>query len=379
MKVLHVITGLHAGGAEQQLRLLLRHLDAAAEVATLTNPGAVARAIQAEGTVVHDVGMRSNTDVRALPRLVSIMRSGRYDIVHTHLYRAGVHGRVAARLAGVRHLVSTEHSLGARFIEGRRISAGVRALYLASERLGEATIAVSATVARRLVAWGVPGRRIHMIPNGIDSRELQFDPVRRARLRAELGIPADRFVVGSVGRLVQGKGVDLVLHAIRDRPGVSTLIVGGGPELPALTATASRLGVDARFTGEASHVSGLLSTMDLLVAPSTEETFGMAVVEGLAAGLPVVYATCPALDELPAAAAPGARRVPPEIPALRSAVLAAIAAGQRRLPPPPALDHYDITRLAGRVTKLYRRLLGRVDQTFVSNDLRSNDGRFQDD
>ena len=105
----------------------------------------------------------------------------------------------------------------------------------------------------------------------------------------------------------------------------------------------------------------------------------MAVVEGLAAGLPVVYATCPALDELPAAAAPGARRVPPEIPALRSAVLAAIAAGQRRLPPPPALDHYDITRLAGRVTTLYRRLLGRVDQTFVSNDLRSNDGRFQDD
>jgi glycosyltransferase involved in cell wall biosynthesis len=360
MRVLHVITGLHAGGAEQQLRLLLRHLDTDAEVATLTNPGTVARAIRAEGTLVHDVGMRGNTDLGALPRLVGLIRSGRFDIVHTHLYRACVYGRVAARLAGVRHVVATEHSLGGRFIEGRRISPGVRALYLASERLGEATIAVSRTVARRLAAWGVPRPRIHTIQNGIDPREYQFDPARRAGLRAQFGIPADEFVVGAVGRLVPEKGVDLVLRAIRDLPGVSALIVGDGPQRRTLTTMAGRLGIDARFTGEAPHVSGLLSTMDLLVAPSTEETFGLAVVEGLAAGLPVLYTACPALDELPPSAAPGATRVSPDSHALRAAILAATAHGQRRLPPAPALDHYDITRLAGRMTELYCRLLGRA-------------------
>src|SRR5689334_7188929 len=129
MKVLHIITGLAAGGAEQQLRLMLRHRSHPAEVAVLTNPGSVAEAIRAEGTPVHEIGMRGNTDASALPRLVRGIRAGRFDIVHTHLYRTGLYGRLAARLAGVRHVVATEHSLGDRYIEGRPTSSRVHALY----------------------------------------------------------------------------------------------------------------------------------------------------------------------------------------------------------------------------------------------------------
>jgi len=363
VRVLHVITGLQAGGAEQQLRLLLRHLDMApevvTEVATLTNPGAVACAIRMDGTAVHHVGMRSNRDPRALPRLARLIHAGRFDIVHTHLYRAHLYGRAAARLAGVPHLVATEHSLGDRVIEGRRISPGIRTLYLAAERLGAVTIAVSAAVARRLEAWGVPSQRIRTIPNGIDAQKYRFDPDRRARLRVELGIPEDGFVIGAVGRLVHSKGVDLVLRAAAGLPGVTALIVGDGPQRARLTALADHLGVDTRFTGEVPDVAPHLSTMDLLVTPSTEETFGMAVVEGLAAGLPVLYAACPALEELPSTLAPGARRVPPVVRALRPAVLEAVARGHHRLPAAPALDHYDIVRLAGQVAELYHRVLAR--------------------
>jgi hypothetical protein len=159
MRVLHVITGLAAGGAERQLHQLVRRQGGTAEVATLTNPGSVARAMRTDGTVVHEIGMRGNTDLSALARLVRLIRAGRYDVVHTHLYRACVYGRLAARLAGVRHVVATEHSLGERHIEGRRISPAVRRLYLTTERLGQSTIAVSAAVARRLVEWGVPPHR----------------------------------------------------------------------------------------------------------------------------------------------------------------------------------------------------------------------------
>jgi len=150
MRVLHVITGLGAGGAEQQLRLLLRRLPLTCGVVTLTNPGAVAEGIRADGTAVTDLGMRGNRDLSALPRLVRTIRAGRYDLVHTHLYRACVYGRIAARLAGVRAVVATEHSLGENRIEGRPLTPGTRALYLATERLGAATVAVSATVADRL-------------------------------------------------------------------------------------------------------------------------------------------------------------------------------------------------------------------------------------
>lgn len=143
MKALHIITGLGVGGAEQQLRLLLRHLPLDCDVVTLTNPGTVAAGLAADGVRVLDLGMAGNRDLGALPRLVRVIRSGGYQLVHTHLYRACLYGRIAARLAGVRAVVATEHSLGDSQMEGRPLNAGVRALYLAGERLGRTTVAVS--------------------------------------------------------------------------------------------------------------------------------------------------------------------------------------------------------------------------------------------
>jgi glycosyltransferase involved in cell wall biosynthesis len=356
MRVLHVITGLAAGGAEQQLRLLLRHQNAMTEVAALTNLGSLSRAIRSDGTVVHDLDMRGNTDVAVLPRLARLIRTGHFDVVHTHLYRACVYGRLAARLAGVPHVVATEHSLGDQHIEGRRISSSIRALYLATERLGATTIAVSAAVAERLAAWGVPASRIDQIPNGIEVSRYLFDPARRACTRAQLDIAPGRFVVGAVGRLVPGKRMELMLRALHRLPCVTAVIVGDGPERAALTALATQLEIDAVFPGESTEVPAMLSAMDLLVAPSAEETFGLAVVEALAAGLPVLYAASPALDELPAGSAPGARRLPPDPDAIRDALVTAVQHGPFRRPPPPALDRFDMAHVAARIDAVYRRV-----------------------
>lgn len=150
MRALHVITGLGVGGAERQLRLLLRHLPVECDVVTLTNPGAVAEELRSDGIRVTHLGMRGNRDLSAVGRLARLIRDGRYDVVHTHLYRACVYGRVAARLAGTRATVATEHSLGRAEIEGRPLTRSIRALYLTTERLGAATVAVSSTVAGRL-------------------------------------------------------------------------------------------------------------------------------------------------------------------------------------------------------------------------------------
>jgi hypothetical protein len=149
MKVLHVITGLGAGGAEQQLRLLLRHLppEYHCDVVALTNPGMVAAGLRADGVRVGNLAMRGNRDLSAVPRLVRLIRREGYDLVHCHLYRACVYGRIAARLAGVRSVVTTEHSLLADTLEGRPITLGVRALYQATELLGSTTVAVSDAVA----------------------------------------------------------------------------------------------------------------------------------------------------------------------------------------------------------------------------------------
>jgi glycosyltransferase involved in cell wall biosynthesis len=368
MKVLHIITGLGAGGAEQQLRLLLRHLPVTCEVATLTNPGVVAQGIRADGTPVHHIGMRGNRDLAALPRLVRMIRAGGYDLVHTHLYRACVYGRTAARLAGVRAVVASEHSLGDGRIEGRPLTRATRALYRATERLGSATVAVSPTVAARLSDCGVPDSRIHLVPNGLDARRYRFDPAARAAARTRLGISAPDFVVGGVGRLVPGKRFDALIRAIAEVPRARLVVVGDGPERPALRRLAQGLGVTERvhLVGERGgtiaptadpdlDIPALLSAMDVFVSPSTEECFGLAVLEALAAGLRVLHVTCPAVDDVSAAEAPGARRVFPDSPSIAAALRSCRAVGAVRLPVPAAVDRYDIARSVDRLMAVYER------------------------
>jgi len=365
MKALHIITGLGIGGAEQQLRLLLRHLPVDCDVVTLTNPGAVADGLTADGVRVHHLGMTGNRDLAALPRLVRIIRGGGYDLVHTHLYRACVYGRLAARIAGVKAVVATEHSLGDSQMEGRSLNSGVRALYLASERLGRSTVAVSPTVAERLKQWGVPGPRIEVVPNGIDLPRFRFDPVQRLRTRQRLGLPEDAYVVGGIGRLAAGKRFDVLIRTLTQLPSdYWLLLVGGGPEENLLRRTAHDCGVADRvlFTGERPYVPdgtpgpdlpSLTAAMDLLASPSPEEAFGLAVVEGLASGLPVLYASCPAVEDLPPQAAADAHRVQGGPEVFARALAAARARGPRPRTAPDAAHHYCITRSAAQLMDVY--------------------------
>ncbi|WP_330457925.1 glycosyltransferase [Streptomyces sp. NBC_00820] len=372
MRALHVITGLGVGGAEQQLRLLLRHLPLTCDVVTLTNPGSVAEGLAADGVRVSHLGMAGNRDLGALPRLARLIRRGGYDLVHTHLYRACLYGRIAARLAGVRAVVATEHSLGDSQMEGRPLTAGVRALYLAGERLGRVTVAVSPTVADRLTHWGVPRPRIAVVPNGIDLDRFRFDPVRRLRVRAELGLTDDAFVIGGIGRLAPGKRFDVLVHALARLPGdCRLLLAGGGAEEGALRRTAVEAGVADRvlFTGERPCVPdgspgpdlpALASAMDVLASPSPEEAFGLAVIEALAAGLPVRYASCPAVEDLSPEAAPGARRVRGGADAYARALAEVRAAEPGPRTAPEAARHYRITRSAALLMDVYASALART-------------------
>ncbi|MCI3239306.1 glycosyltransferase [Streptomyces spinosisporus] len=370
MRALHVITGLGVGGAEQQLRLLLRHVPAQCDVVTLTNPGPVAAGLTADGVRVIHLGMRGNRDLGALPRLTRLIRTGGYDVVHTHLYRACLYGRIAARLAGVRAVVATEHSIGDTLLEGRPLTPGVRALYLAGERLGRATVAVSPAVAERLRRWGVPGRRIRTIPNGIDAPLFAHDEVARKEARMFYGLPEDAYVVGGVGRLAPGKRFDVLVRALAELPGdVRLLLVGDGPEQETLRRTARALGVADRvvLTGErpylpdpgddAPGVVALLSAMDVLASPSAEEAFGLAVVEALAAGLPVLYASCPAVEDLPPDAAPGALRVTGGAGAYARELLRLRAAGPGGREAPQAVRRYDIAYSARKLMDVYTAAL----------------------
>lgn len=359
MKVLHVITGLGVGGAELQLRSLLQRTRHDSDVVTLYNPGDVAGMITGDGGRVHDLGMTSNTQLGAVLRLRDLMRRGRYDVVHVHLYRACIYGRIAARLAGVRVVVTTEHSIGETHLERRRMTLGVRGLYLATDLFSDATIAVSDTVAERLADWGVRKRKLVVIPNGVDFDRVEFDPDARRRVRAEFGLETNSYVIGVLGRLDPNKRFDLVIESVAPLldEGTRLLIVGDGADRARLESVARDQGVSDRvvFAGERHDVSAMLSALDLFVASSAQETFGLSVLEALANGAPALYTTCPALVGIDT---DRARQVPGEAEGMRQEIAWERSAARDRADVPAIRERYGIASVTRRIDDLYERLAG---------------------
>ncbi|MEV6306552.1 glycosyltransferase [Actinoplanes sp. NPDC051861] len=381
MRVLHVISALEPGGAGHQLRLLVRRLPHDNEVVTLA-PGD-AGTMAAGDAPVHRLASSGDHDPAAVARLRRLMRRGRYDVVHTHLYRACVQGRIAARLAGVRHVVATEHHLGTEVIEGRRVSPGVRALYLTGERLGRVTIATSPAIAEHLRSWGVPEERITMIPKAIDPAEFRFDPCLRARARARLGIAPGVPVVGAVGRLEPDRRFDLLIRAIGEVPGATLLLVGDGPARAALERLADIEGVSdrVRFAGAVGHAREMLCAMDVFASPD-QETFGLTTLEAIAAGLPALYAACAPLEERAALRTPvrGTQRLSRDresLPrALRAELLCLAERRGERLPPRSAGVRYDADHLADSVGRLYEHIADGPGRRRVIAPLLAYRGRF---
>jgi glycosyltransferase involved in cell wall biosynthesis len=360
LRVLHVITGLGPGGAERELAALVRHSVHHVEVAALYNAGAVAKEIRASGVRVHEIGMRSNTDVSVLPRLVRMMRRGSYQVVHTHLYRASVYGRVAAWIARVPAVVTTEHSLGVTQIEGRTLTPGIRRLYLATDRLSTRTIAVSDVAAMRLRKLGVDGNKIHVIPNGIELERFRFSLTDRLATRRRLQISEAAFVLGTVGRLEGVKRHErLLASAASLLTGDDRIVIAGeGSERLRMERIAGELGIGERtlFLGSVADIPPVLSAMDLFASASSEETFGLAPVEALANGLCVVVTTCPALEGRDD---PAVRWAQSDERSFRAALRSAWGCA-RGTEPAEVVREYSIEPVAHAVDNVYRRAYASV-------------------
>ena len=357
MKVMHVITGLTTGGAETQLALLLRHTTTSPVVVALSNADEVAGVIRRDGFDVYDLGMRHNHELRALARLTRLISRHRPDIVHVHLYRATLYGRIAARLAGVKTVITTEHSLLEGQVEGRRTSFMVKALYMATEPFSTATIAVSGDVAGRLSRWGVPKAKLRVIPNGIDMETLSSastpDTENRDAFRKRFDIAPDVKLVGGIGRLHRAKEWDLLLRALAAdlNAELQVMLVGAGDDESRLREVIARLGIDSwvHLTGAIPEIETALSAVDVVVSTAPQETFGLALVEAAVAGRPVVYVHSPGLDRVGELS--GVVKVTAQASAIRAAVLEAVREPLR--PPRSAFAEYDIASVARQVDGLY--------------------------
>jgi glycosyltransferase involved in cell wall biosynthesis len=160
-------------------------------------------------------------------------------------------------------------------------------------RIHRAIVALSDEEAKLLVeTYGRIPASIRVIPNGVDLERFRpADAAEHAVARAELGLPDDRLVVVFIGHEFERKGLPVALAALLHAPGAILLVVGGTPEMIRhASGQAGRLGVAerVRFAGAHPDPVPFLRAADAFVLPSAYESYGLVVMEALAAGLPVV-------------------------------------------------------------------------------------------
>ena len=221
--------------------------------------------------------------------LLRLIRREDVRLVHSHGKGAGLHARLAARLAGV-PAIHTLHG-----IHHERYTGPVRAAYLGLERRlsrwTRAVVNVSRAQEAEGLALGLFTRaQSRVILNGVDVGRLGARALERWDARAELGVAQDACVVGTAARLDAVKRLDLLLHALATLPAAMLVLIGDGPEAPALRALAERLGVAARvcFAGAMVDAARLFHAFDVFAASSSKEGMPLAVIEAMALGLPVV-------------------------------------------------------------------------------------------
>jgi sugar transferase (PEP-CTERM/EpsH1 system associated) len=236
-------------------------------------------------------------------RLIRLMKEFRPHIVHTRNFGA-VEAIAAARLGGVPVVIHSEHGYELEILRGlplrRRLACG--ALYAIADQVCTVTRDLKDYHSKQ--SWISP-RRFRVIYNGVNTEQFSPRPELAPAFRSEFGLPMDRIVIGSVGRLVPIKDLKSLLQAaeivVRRGKDVHVLIVGSGPELPKLQAYASasrELAARTLFLGASDRVSDLLNSMDIFVLPSISEGMSNTILEAMASGLPVVVSRAGGNPEL---------------------------------------------------------------------------------
>ncbi|NQU21681.1 MAG: glycosyltransferase [Candidatus Nealsonbacteria bacterium] len=367
MRILHVIPSLRRSGTEKQMALLAGSLagDLADEfdvhVCAIGRGGPVADDLAAAGVPVTVLAARWRFDPQAIWRLRRLVAELRADVIHSWQFSANVSSHAVARLCGVRchvaHCGGVDPSASWFKMAARRHVA---------RRCAQVVVGNSA-VRDGCVRGGLPAEKIRVIANGVPSA----DPpgTTRSQLLAELKLPESSRLVGLLGPLRLRKQIkdaiwaaDL-LKVIRDD--VHLLIAGDGPHGNRLRTFRDQVGIrdKVHFLGHCNDVSQLLPHLDVFWSTEVRQGPSNAIMEAMAAGVPVVAANVPGVAGLVTADKTGYL-----IPAGDRAALARHTqrllndaelatrlgtAGRERMQ-----REFGVEAMVGRYAELYRELLG---------------------
>jgi glycosyltransferase involved in cell wall biosynthesis len=287
-RVMQVVLALDVGGTERLVLDLIKRLSSKVEfsVACLDREGALARELTEYDIPVAVLGRRSGFRP-GLARQIAHLASARgVDILHCHHYTPFVYGQLSAVLNRHVRVIFTEHGRLSDDAPSRKR----RLVNPVLGRLGAHIFAVSHALREHMGAEGLPLDRIAVIHNGIDPG-VAPDPCARAAARSRLGLRDSDLVMGTIARLDPVKDIAAMITAMPQLPaGTRLAVVGDGPTSQELKERAAALGLtDAvLFTGQLTDAKALLPAFDVYVNSSSSEGVSIAILEAMAACVPVV-------------------------------------------------------------------------------------------
>lgn len=299
MRILQLISSRGFFGAENVVVELASSLEAAGDTVTIgvfTNRHASCQGSSELGEKARDRGLRAvsfecggRVDLGTVAAIRRFAAENGVDVIHSHGYKSNIYAYLANRKLG-KKLVTTCHNW---------INASSKmSLYTRLDkfflRRFDFAVAVSGGVKKQLLEAGVDPAKVLVISNGISVGKFSGSDGAREKTRAELGIPLEATVIGTVGRLSKEKGYGFLLEAARLLSDAGRdcwlLFVGDGELRGPLDELSRDLGVKGRvvFAGKRSDIPEVLSAMDVFALSSLTEGQPMALLEAMAAGKPVV-------------------------------------------------------------------------------------------
>jgi glycosyltransferase involved in cell wall biosynthesis len=394
-RVLHIIKATRYSGAERHVMILLpalRQRGIDARLLLLTEPDKpmddIAAAADAAQVPLRRLTIRRGLDVSIVPRLAAEIRTQQPDLVHTHLIHADVFGLLAARQAGVKHVVTTRHN-----DDNFRRRWPLRLLHAWMWRRVSAGVVISQALADfvRTVEFAPP-ERVTLIHYGLahSSPSALTIELARRQLRLDLGnLPYETQLIGIVSRLIEQKGIPYALeafqHIAEDFPKAHLVIAGDGDQRPALEAQARAmlLGDRIHFLGWRSDPQAVMQGLDVLLMPSLWEGFGLTLLEAMSARLPVVASHVSAIPEIVVHGETGFLVAPRDSEAIAYALRILLADpllckhlglnGEDRL-----VTHFSAERMADQTAALYARLLGQQPRRALDDQPPAEEAQQQD-
>jgi glycosyltransferase involved in cell wall biosynthesis len=284
---------LQIGGAEAQVFNLVRHLDRSRFFVSICSliPGNAGMERDAARYVdaMHCIGFRWRRFPLSFAKLTGYLNHGRFHILHAHLPLADSIGRIAAKMAGVPVIMTTEHG---QYLWKNRSHLWLERVL---NHITDMRICVSRDVLEiRHRRERTPMRKLIYIPNGVDTDSFNERKRGKADVMREFGWHSDDPLIVSVGRLVREKNYPLLLEAVsllRSRlPNIRCLLAGEGKcrEEIEQKVRALDLGGNIHMAGSRSDVPSILEAANLFVMSSDNEGLPVALLEAMAAGKAIV-------------------------------------------------------------------------------------------